>query len=107
MKTTKRQTFYLDGEVYSYRILKTAILRYEQKVGRRITLAMPLTQIVRAFYYVTCMLPYGVTVDSMVNTYHKDLLRTRKNRGEYFLWGIRTLFIRTRRELIGLPIFNN
>lgn len=66
MKTTKRQTFYLEGNAYAYRITKAALLRYEQEAGRQITLAMPLTQIVRALYYVTCMLPYGVTADSIV-----------------------------------------
>lgn len=34
MKTTKRQTFYLEGNVYSYRITKSALLRYEQASGR-------------------------------------------------------------------------
>ena len=107
MKTTKRQTFYLDGNVYAYRITKSALLRYEQAAGRKITLAMPLTQIVRALYNVTCMLPYGVTADSMVQAYRKGLLRTRKNRGEYSLRGIRTLLVHARRELIGLPILND
>ena len=107
MKTTKRQTFYLDGNVYAYRITKSALLRYEQAAGRKITLAMPLTQIVRALYYVTCILPYGVTADSMVQAYRKGLLRTRKNRGEYSLRSIRTLLVHARRELIGLPILND
>lgn len=79
MKTTKRQTFYLDGNVYAYRITKSAILRYEQASGRKITLAMTLTQIVRALYYVTCMHPYGVTEQYMVDAYRKGNLRTRKN----------------------------
>ena len=106
MKTTKRQTFYFDGSVYTYRVTKAALLRYEQEAGRKITLAMPLTQIVRALYYVTCSLPYGVTADSMVDAYRKGMLRTRKNRGEYSLRGIRSLLVHARRELIGLPILN-
>lgn len=39
MKTTKRQTFYLEGNVYSYRITKSALLRYEQASGRKIMLS--------------------------------------------------------------------
>ena len=107
MKTTKRQTFYLEGNVYSYRITKSALLRYEQASGRQITLSMTPMQIVRALYYVSCSLPYGITEQYMVDAYRKGLLRTRKNRGEYSLRGIRTLLVHARRELIGLPIFNN
>lgn len=106
MKTTKRQTFYLEGNVYSYRITKAAILRYEQAAGRKITFAMPLVQVVRALYYVTCMLPYGITEQYMVDAYRKGNLRTRKNRGEYSLRGIRSLLVHARRELIGLPILD-
>ena len=106
MKTSKIQTFYFDGSVYAYRITKAALLNYEQDAGRKITLAMPLTQIVRALYYVTCSLPYGITADSMVDAYRKGLLRTRKNKGEYTLRGIRTLLVQARKKLIGLPILD-
>ena len=106
MKTTKRQTFYLEGNVYSYRITKSALLRYEQASGRKILLSMTLTQIVRALYYVTCMLPYGITEQYMVEAYRKGNLRTRKNRGEYSLRGIRSLLVHARRELIGMPILD-
>ena len=106
MKTTKRQTFYLEGSVYAYHITKAALMRYEQETGRQVTLSMPLTQIVRALYYVALTLPYGITADSMVDAYRKGLLRTRQNRGEYTLRGIRTLLVHARRELIGTTILD-
>lgn len=88
-----------------YRITKSALQRIEQDLGRPVTLSMTLTQIVRALYHVTCSLPAGITPQQLVDAYRKGNLRTRKNRGEYTLRGIRTLLVHARRKLIGLPVF--
>lgn len=100
MKTTKRQTFCLDGVVYSYRITEAAIRNYEQSTQRQIANSLPLVQVVRALYHIACMLPGTYSEEELVKAYREGRLYTRKTRGEYTLRGIRTLLVVARREYV-------
>lgn len=102
MALSNRQTFFFDGQTYNYRITEAAIRRFERDGKRRIHSGMSLTMVVRALYYVAQnSLPSSIGENELVDGFRKGLLRTRKNRGEYSLRGIRYLMVKARKELIG------
>lgn len=102
MALSNRQTFFFDGQTYNYRIPEAAIRRFERDGKRRIHSGMSLTMVVRALYYVAQnSLPSSIGENELVDGFRKGLLRTRKNRGEYSLRGIRSLMVKARKELIG------
>ena len=87
------------------RITEAAIRRFERDGKRRIHSGMSLTMVVRALYYVAQnSLPSSIGENELVDGFHKRLLRTRKNRGEYSLRGIRYLMVKARKELIGTSV---
>lgn len=105
MALSKRQTFFFDGQTYNYRITEAAIRRFERDGKRRIHSGMSLTMVVRALYYVAQnSLPSSMGENELVDGFRKGLLRTRKNRGEYSLRGIRSLMVKARKELIGTSV---
>ena len=105
MALSNRQTFFFDGQTYNYRITEAAIRRFERDGKRRIHSGMSLTMVVRALYYVAQnSLPSSIGENELVDGFHKGLLRTRKNRGEYSLRGIRYLMVKARKELIGTSV---
>lgn len=102
MALSNRQTFFFDGQTYNYRITEAAIRRFERDGKRRIHSGMSLTMVVRALYYVAQnSLPSSIGENELVDGFRKGLLRTRKNRGEYSLRGIRSLMVKARKEFIG------
>lgn len=105
MALSNRQTFFFDGQTYNYRITEAAIRRFERDGKRRIHSGMSLTMVVRALYYVAQnSLPSSIGENELVDGFRKGLLRTRKNRGEYSLRGIRYLMVKARKELIGTSV---
>lgn len=105
MALSNRQTFFFDGQTYNYRITEAAIRRFERDGKRRIHSGMSLTMVVRALYYVAqSSLPSSIGENELVDGFRKGLLRTRKNRGEYSLRGIRYLMVKARKELIGTSV---
>lgn len=105
MALSNRQTFFFDGQTYNYRITEAAIRRFERDGKRRIHSGMSLTMVVRALYYVAQnSLPSSIGENEHVDGFRKGLLRTRKNRGEYSLRGIRSLMVKARKELIGKSV---
>ena len=105
MALSNRQTFFFDGHTYNYRITEAAIRRFERDGKRRIHSGMSLTMVVRALYYVAQnSLPSSIGENELVDGFRKGLLRTRKNRGEYSLRGIRYLMVKARKELIGTSV---
>lgn len=105
MALSKRQTFFFDGQTYNYRITEAAIRRFERDGKRRIHSGMSLTMVVRALYYVAQnSLPSSIGENELVDGFRKGLLRTRKNRGEYSLRGIRSLMVKARKKLIGTSV---
>lgn len=105
MALSNRQTFFFDGQTYNYRITEAAIRRFERDAKRRIHSGMSLTMVVRALYYVAQnSLPSSIGENELVDGFRKGLLRTRKNRGEYSLRGIRYLMVKARKELIGTSV---
>ena len=105
MALSNRQTFFFDGQTYTYRITEAAIRRFERDGKRRIHSGMSLTMVVRALYYVAQnSLPSSIGENELVDGFRKGLLRTRKNRGEYSLRGIRYLMVKARKELIGTSV---
>lgn len=105
MALSNRQTFFFDGQTYIYRITEAAIRRFERDGKRRIHSGMSLTMVVRALYYVAQnSLPSSIGENELVDGFRKGLLRTRKNRGEYSLRGIRYLMVKARKELIGTSV---
>lgn len=105
MALSNRQTFFFDGQTYNYRITEAAIRRFERDGKRRIHSDMSLTMVVRALYYVAQnSLPSSIGENELVDGFRKGLLRTRKNRGEYSLRGIRYLMVKARKELIGTSV---
>lgn len=105
MALSNRQTFFFDGQTYNYRITEAAIRRFERDGKRRIHSCMSLTMVVRALYYVAQnSLPSSIGENELVDGFRKGLLRTRKNRGEYSLRGIRYLMVKARKELIGTSV---
>lgn len=105
MALSHRQTFFFDGQTYNYRITEAAIRRFERDGKRRIHSGMSLTMVVRALYYVAQnSLPSSIGENELVDGFRKGLLRTRKNRGEYSLRGIRSLMVKARKELFGTSV---
>lgn len=105
MALSNRQTFFFDGQTYNYCITEAAIRRFERDGKRRIHSGMSLTMVVRALYYVAQnSLPSSIGENELVDGFRKGLLRTRKNRGEYSLRGIRYLMVKARKELIGTSV---
>lgn len=105
MALSNRQTFFFDGQTYNYRITEAAIRRFERDGKRRIHSGMSLTKVVCALYYVAQnSLPSSIGENELVDGFRKGLLRTRKNRGEYSLRGIRSLMVKARKELIGTSV---
>lgn len=105
MALSNRQTFFFDGQTYNYRITEAAIRCFERDGKRRIHSGMSLTMVVRALYYVAQnSLPSSIGENELVDGFRKGLLRTRKNRGEYSLRGIRYLMVKARKELIGTSV---
>lgn len=105
MALSNRQTFFFDGQIYNYRITEAAIRRFERDGKRRIHSGMSLTMVVRALYYVAQnSLPSSIGENELIDGFRKGLLRTRKNRGEYSLRGIRSLMVKARKELIGTSV---
>ena len=99
MALSNRQTFFFDGQTYNYRITEAAIRRFERDGKRRIHSGMSLTMVVRALYYVAQnSLPSSIGENELVDGFRKGLLRTRKNRGEYSLRGIRSLIVTQKNE---------
>lgn len=70
-KTVKRQTFALDGGTYMYRITEASIRRYEEANAVPISAYMTMLQVVRALYYMTCMLPAGYNEQAFIDAYKK------------------------------------
>ena len=78
MKISKQQAFVLDGSTYRYRITTAAIRQYEQLHDRRISYALPLSQVVRALYYAVLLPPAGITEDLFYQAYRKGKLYTHE-----------------------------
>lgn len=105
MALSNRQTFFFDGQTYNYRITEAGIRRFEQDGKRRIHSGMTLSMVVRALYHVSRnSLPLSIGENELVDGFRKGLLRTRKNRGEYSLRGIRSLMVKARKKLIGSSV---